>query len=64
MKSYLVTFRNKKTSAVVGEVKIDMDEKSVEKSTSVLVLFALDTLKCQGRELPDVKKCSWSYREF
>ena len=64
MKPYLVTFRNKKTSTIVGEVKIYMDEKSVEKSTGVLVLFALETLKNQGRELPDVKKCSWSYSEF
>lgn len=64
MKTYLVTFRNKKTSTIVGEVKVEMEEKSVEKSKSVLVLSALEKIKSEGRTLPDVKKCSWSYNEI
>ena len=64
MKTYLVTFRNKKTSTIVNEVKVEMDESKVTEKSSLLVLSALVKLKEESEKVPSVKKCSWSYREF
>ena len=64
MKTYLVTFRNKKTSTIVNEVKVEMDESKVTEKSSLLVLSALVKLKEESKKVPSVKKCSWSYREF
>lgn len=64
MKTYLVSFRDKKTLLTKKEVKVNYDEEIVAKTPNTLVLAALEELTEQGETLPNRGKTTWSWREF
>ena len=64
MKTYLVSFRDKKTLLTKKEVKVNYDEEAVKKTPKVLVLAALEELTRRGETLPNSSKTTWSWREF
>lgn len=60
MKTYLVTFRNKKTGRVVGEEVVSIDCGQIVRS---IVLHAITSMKEKGINLPNPRTMSWSYAE-
>ena len=61
MRTYLVTFRDKKTQATKHEVKVSLELED-ETKTGLIVLAALKELRDKGVKLPNVNKYSWSFR--
>ena len=64
MKNYLVKFKNKKTGEIKKEVKVNYNEKIVEKTPNLLVLVASEELIKKGEHLPKRKDTVVSWREL
>ena len=63
-KKYLVTFRNKLSNNIVGEVEVEEFEEDVINTSRVLLIHALEKLKDRGVSVDNKHKWSWSFREF
>ena len=64
MKDYIVTFRNKKTGAIINEVVVEYNQDVVLNKPAVLCLAALNKLKNNGGDIPKKRQSTWSWREF
>lgn len=62
-KMYLVTFRSL-TNDVLFEERVSMDERSVEKSSSILVLKAIEQIKARNLGIPTPRDSRWSFTEI